>query len=82
MAAGGGSRAAVSTRQRERREADRWTQSEFKIQIKSKSTPNLIRSKHYHPRLQNFEKNTKRRGLRYGTNFVIGSSSNLIRNLN
>jgi hypothetical protein len=29
--------------------------TEFKIQIKSKTTPNLIPSKHYHPCLQKIE---------------------------
>jgi hypothetical protein len=31
--------------------------AEFKIQIISKTAPNLIQSKHYHPRLQKFEIN-------------------------
>jgi hypothetical protein len=29
--------------------------AEFKIKIKSKTAPNLIRSKHYQPSLKNFE---------------------------
>jgi hypothetical protein len=31
--------------------------AEFKIQIKSKTAPNLIPSKHYHPSLKKFEIN-------------------------
>jgi hypothetical protein len=34
---------------------DEWARLEFKIQTKSKSALNLIRSKHYHPRLQKIE---------------------------
>jgi hypothetical protein len=34
---------------------DEWARLEFKIQTKFKSALNLIRSKHYHPRLQKIE---------------------------
>jgi hypothetical protein len=40
---------------REGREANLWAPCEFKIQIKSKMAPNLIRSKHYHPSIQKVE---------------------------
>jgi hypothetical protein len=55
VAAGGNIRVVASACQRERREANRWAQSKFKIQIKSKSSLNLIRSKYYNSYLQNFE---------------------------
>jgi hypothetical protein len=58
-----GGRANSSARREMKREADLRAHIEFKIQFKSKTAPNLIRSKHNPPRIQKFKYNYRASGF-------------------